>query len=211
MTIFMSRSGSRGHEDLDGQCGAWAHLFEDCLKVQGVGSQRQKISPNSDMLGLNFSMFYIKQWTYTSNDGVSGDDAFPYLNVPRTPEWIDNTYNFVVTQVTHLPNGSLHGQHQPIPLSMFNNHIVVKYGIGTNHKLYDPSYGKIHDSLEAFANAVSGYVRRDPVTVDEAAAGFDCNGDGNVGGVVTIQNAHRVGANPGQGVIPNLVIQNDQP
>ena len=43
----------------------------------------------------------------------------------------------------------------------------------------------------------------------ESALGFDYNSDGNVGGIVTIQNAHRVGENPGQGVVPNLLIQNE--
>jgi hypothetical protein len=61
--------------DLDGQCGAWAKTFINCLWHQGVNTGEWCV-----IRADNPEYFLVKNWRFDGN-GTSGDPQYPYLNV----------------------------------------------------------------------------------------------------------------------------------
>jgi hypothetical protein len=110
----------------DGACGAWASLFIDVLRSQGIDAQMigyypaPQISnafdadfaarfPNSNLpsAGTLYPVFFVKKWT------LGGDSFSPSDDLGIEAQGNDN------------------------PRAYFRDHAVVEYG----DKIYDPSYG----------------------------------------------------------------------
>ncbi len=153
----------------DGQCGAWAKLFIDMRKVQGIDDLNEYVifEPIID------DGFIVKNWSF-SGPGSSGIASHPYLNIPDSPIVLPTSYNWKFAEVNDEPG--IPGQGNPNPASLFSNHQVVISG-----QYYDPSYGLKHASLEEIDdNAIDGFYRGPGLLpVDEPAVNLDLNGDGD--------------------------------
>jgi hypothetical protein len=160
----------------DGQCGAWAKLFLDMRKVQGIADTDEyviflPIPPPG--IPQEYVGFIVKNWTFTGV-GSSGHTNYPYFNLPDNPFIGTSSYNWRFAEVNEA-NG-IPGQGNPNPASMFNNHQVVISG-----EYYDPSYGVKYQSLDDIDDtAIAGYYLG-PVLypVDEPVVDLDLNGNGN--------------------------------
>lgn len=160
----------------DGQCGAWASLFIDMRKVQGIDDTDEyvifrPITPYG--IPQSYVGFLVKNWTFTGA-GTSGFATHPYMNIPDFPLVGGDSYNWKFSEVddaTGIP-----GQGNANPASLFNNHQVVISG-----EYYDPSCGIKHSRLQDIDdNAIDGYYIG-PISypVDEPAVNLDLNGDGD--------------------------------
>jgi hypothetical protein len=112
----------------DGQCGAWARLFIDIRKVQGIDDYNEYIVfrpiPPAG-IPQNYVRIAVKNWVF-SGAGSSGNTNFPYLNIPDT-QYIDATgYNWLYSEANDA--AGVPGQGNPNPASLFNNHQVVISG-----------------------------------------------------------------------------------
>ena len=160
----------------DGQCGAWASIFIDMRKVQGIDdTDEYVIFRPIPPLGIpqDYVGFLVKNWTFTGN-GSSGHATHPYLNLPDSPLVGATSYNWKFAEVNDATG--IPGQGNANPASLFNNHQVVISG-----RYYDPSYGVQHASLQDIDdNAIEGF-HIGPVLypVDEPVVNLDLNGDGD--------------------------------
>jgi hypothetical protein len=166
-------------ENGDGQCGSWAKLFIDVLKVQGIDNTNDYyiFEPNAA------DVLLVKDWNF-AGAGTSGVAGYPYLNISyMTPpdlyfDWDlmegATSYNWVKPEVTDAPG--IEGQGNNNPASIFGNHQIVQ--IGTT--LYDPSYGKTFSSLADIDNqAMAGYFVIRRRQFDESVLNADINHDGD--------------------------------
>lgn len=170
-----------------GQCSAFASLFLDLLKAQGIAT-------TTDGKDIKYAVvqykgdttnggFLVKNWSF-NGAGVSGVAAYPYLNLPPLDgsSFVGaNSYKWGYADVTDV--AGVPGQNSANPASFFNNHQIVK--IGTAY--YDPSYGLTYTSLKDMeAQAIAGYYLFKNTPVDEAKVNLDLNGDGNKTDTVTV-------------------------
>ena len=157
MGIILNRSYEGNEFYLDGECGAFANLFEAILGAQGIRSKRISVSPKRD------EFFLVKNWHFSSE--TYPDAFYPYVNqaygeevyvgstvdgeviFDKLPdirragflyEWIGNPD---VTDEEGVP-----GQGVSNPYSDFKSHFLVN----VKGKIYDPSYGKDFESVEAW-------------------------------------------------------------
>lgn len=154
----------------DGQCGAWAKLFLDMLKVQGIDQANEYII----FQPMNSSGFLVKNWNIPAAGGISGVPGYPFLNVQDNPLVGKTSYNFKYAQVTD--QAGIPGQGTANPASLFGNHQIVKLdGI-----YYDPSYGVTYANFAAIKGAaIDGFILVGQLAVNEAAVNLDLNGDGD--------------------------------
>jgi hypothetical protein len=83
-----------------------------------------------------------------------------------------NGYNWAYTEVPSL--GSIPGQNNNNPLSIFGLHLVLKIG----DTYYDPSYGRIYTGVGQFEeDCVAGYFYVVEDTADETFYHIDFTGD----------------------------------
>ena len=161
----------------DGQCGAWAKLFIDIRKVQGIDDKDEYVvfSPIPPQgVSRDYVGFLVKNWTF-SGTGRSGYSDYPYLNVLSDTDFISSTeYQWKYSDVSDATG--IAGQGNENPASLFNNHQVVIDG-----KYYDPSYGVQYSSLEELEDrSIDGfYVGPVRLPVDEPVVGCDLNNDGD--------------------------------
>ena len=161
----------------DGQCGAWAKLFIDIRKVQGIDDKDEYVvfSPIPPQgVSRDYVGFLVKNWTF-SGTGRSGYSDYPYLNVLSDTDFISSTeYQWKYSDVSDATG--IAGQGNENQASLFNNHQVVIDG-----KYYDPSYGVQYSSLEELEDrSIDGfYVGPVRLPVDEPVVGCDLNNDGD--------------------------------
>ena len=101
----------------DGQCGAWAEIFIDMLKVQDIASTKVTVV---EMTMPMTRGFLVKDWTFTG-PGVS----------PATTPYV------YVVGLDVIDAFGVAGQSNPDPPPSFLNHFIVRY----SGQYYDPSYG----------------------------------------------------------------------
>ena len=154
----------------DGQCGAWASLFLDIRKVQGLNDFNEwiRLEPTFD------DGFIVKNWTF-SGPGTSGHPTHPYLNIPEVPFVNTTSYAWKYAEVND--SMGIPGQGNSNPASFFARHFVYYGG-----EYYDPSYGIKHTSLLTLdSNAIDGYyIIEHNYPVDEPAVNLDLNNDGDL-------------------------------
>jgi len=175
-TLFDSPTG-------DGQCGAWARLFRQCIRAHGIGSA-EYIKLESTVTDEHF---FVPSWsllaappsppyaaggqTYTHRNIVSLSGVFMWPWPPPSFPW---SYTWMYSEATDLTG--LPGQNTGNPKSHFQNHQVIRFG----NRYYDPSYGRSYESKSDLESAeIAGYARWEPAfTINEAADGVDYNGNG---------------------------------
>ncbi len=160
----------------DGQCGAWASLFIDLRKVQGIDDKNEyvvfyPIAPPG--IPQNYVGFLVKNWTF-SGVGLSGYPQYPYLNILDSGFIGLTEYRWKYAEVNDAVGIPGQGNHNPA--SLFNNHQVVIEG-----KYYDPSYGVQYSSLEELeAQSIDGfYIGPFQLPIDEPMVNCDLNDDGD--------------------------------
>jgi hypothetical protein len=155
----------------EGQCGSWAKLFIDLLKVQGIDQTDDYVivEPNDG----TSQEFLVKNWSFLGS-GSSSVPTYPYLNVYKVPFRLETEYNFLYEEFTD--SDGIAGQGITNPSSIFANHQIVKIG----SVYYDPSYGVTYTSLADMDDrAIAGYLILATGTLDEPVYDRDFNGNGN--------------------------------
>ncbi len=180
----------------DGQCGAWAKLFIDMRKVQGIDDIDEYVifEPIAD------DGFVVKNWTF-NGAGTSGHPTHPYLNIFESDATLigATSYNWTFAEVNDAPG--IPGQGNANPASLFNNHQVVISG-----QYYDPSYGIQHASLQSIDDTIDGFYIAGTYPVDEPAVSMDLNGDGDETDLNVIVNVILFRKNPpGLNILRNMV------
>jgi hypothetical protein len=165
----------------DGQCGAWAKLFIESLSAQGIEHTTEYIVFSPDPVAMpGANGFLVKDWSFPTTGGLSGDPNFPYLNfVPAGTDFYGATgFLWTFAEVSDLPG--IPGQSNLNPNSLFGNHQVVKFG--TPLVYYDPSYGNTFATLgDMDMTGLSAFIKVDfSRPVYEGAIAFDENGDGDM-------------------------------
>jgi hypothetical protein len=142
----------------DGRCGAWARLFLDARKVQGVTENGHLISITPKDAS---EYLLVKSWVFSPASQTSGNATYPYLVVP-VGDGFNNAktgYLFYYAEVSDAVGKP--GQTNSNPKADFLDHAYVKVG----STYYDPSYGLVYTSLQDFVTqsveglAVSGQRR----------------------------------------------------
>lgn len=163
----------------DGQCGSWAKLLLDMLKVQGITLAAPYVFIQSQDDPANGG-FFVKNCTFTGA-GTSGNAAYPYFNIGDSPLVLATSYNWQFAEVNDA--AGIAGQGTANPAALFNNHQFIRY----NGRFYDPSYGTENASIaDVDTNSIDAYFTVGPVRVSEAALNIDLDGDGRKNGVFTI-------------------------
>ncbi len=184
----------------DGQCGAFANLFIDVLKMQGIHNQNNYVRylPLDPISSDN--EFLVKEWSIPSDIGLSsqhGGENYTHRNALRagfnssTNQFFifyqkpnDQAFAWVVEEVIDEPGIEGIGISYN-PKSFFENHQIARIKLSENpdvYKYYDPSYGKSFDSLQDIEDEVIvGYVYATLGLVNESnpLVDCDCNLDGD--------------------------------
>ncbi len=184
----------------DGQCGAWAKLFIDLLKVQNITHSTEtgdyfKMNhptwPGQDTFAYNF---FVKDWSFSASPdfpdtGNSSD--YKFLLVPEQDwssgslnlsDWIAGghynwQYSDGIDNLTSIP-----GQGNPNPESIFQNH---QFNVISDFAL-DPSYGIPHDVSMIKTNALDAYAWMGEDIINENDFGIDFNGNGTLETTATV-------------------------
>jgi hypothetical protein len=183
----------------DGQCGAYAHLFLDMLKIHGI-QEPETVNNKINLVPVATSGFIepeeilINNWNIPGAAGPFGDllstqlgmPMFKHVNVIPTivvggipyvdqAAWkANNKYNWWYSEFNDM-DGAI-GQNTENPKSNFINHLIAYH----NGSYYDASYGKGYTELVDMEDGISAYVRYAKVTVSEGTFQLDLNGDGNI-------------------------------
>lgn len=178
-------------EDGDGRCTAWVDLFASMYKAQGISYTDDGVRvgwqfQDPQDLDAVATGFLLKEWSFTE-PGVDPDPdgVMPYVNLSSTNPVQSGGYSWDYADVQDVGTGSLPGQGNNNPASLFENHVVVHAG----SKYYDPSYGLAYDSeqdlLDALdSNTVAFYLRYPVGVVREADYGVDLNNNGTTNDVL---------------------------
>ena len=141
---------------LDGQCGAWAKTFINCLWHQGIKEGTWTIV--WPLIETDYGYLFVKNWQF-KEPGSSGNPAYPYLNISVGFPKRDNRYEWVSAEVTDKKG--IPGQGTSNPASLFNNHQFVMIRRGGLYYFYDPSYGKVFsgtNEVEALLKVDNGCI-----------------------------------------------------
>ena len=164
----------------DGDCNAWARLFLDMLKAQNYQPDNNFVTAGPTVTS-GAGAFLVREWSFPAPPGKSDDEDFPFLNIPEPdallPNFVkDTSYDFVFKEVTD--STGIPGQGGVAnPASFFEVHSVAVI----EEKIYDASYGLIHDSFDDIdPDIIAGYVKlAKQHPVDEPTVGVDLNDDGD--------------------------------
>lgn len=166
-------SPSQTYSDLieggNGDCEAFAKLFENLLLFQGIQAKWQVYTSSG-----RFESILVQQWDFIG-DGTRGSETYPYVNLISTnlsksePDFNCETgeYSWVATPDVHrvvngINNASSQGNMNP--RAHFGSHWLVEVG----DSIYDPSYGCNYNSIDEFVeSSVAGYYIGGGGTVDE--------------------------------------------
>lgn len=174
----------------NGQCGAWAKLFVDVLRAQGLYtnySANPGFADNYVIVTPTHGYadgFIVNHWRFAAGGGSSGLPDFPYLNIPDSPFMAGNSYAWLYAEVRDQVG--IAGQNSTNPCSLFNNHQIVRvvYQDPSGNDVetfYDPSYGVAYRDLDDMeATSLSGYFRQGTLGVNETTVGLDLDHDGDI-------------------------------
>ena len=158
--------------DGDGRCRAWAEFLVETLRVQSIAASIVAVKP----IMAPDEGFVIDKWQYSGANSQNAD--YPHGNVRYADGHIYSKaggfwhydWDPTATDVTHATGtgqatGLGRGQGNTIPVAIFADHALVR--IGSENKLYDPSYGtgpfdgaSQSAALLAWENAsVAGFIR----------------------------------------------------
>ncbi|HKX29515.1 MAG TPA: IPT/TIG domain-containing protein [Blastocatellia bacterium] len=183
-------------KDGNGQCGSFAKLLIDTLKVHGIVDTKYTFVLRTDSTA-GTAGFMVKNWSFTSLPGKSGISEYPYLNIILEPEKTgsQSTINSALHAYLYADvadGAGIPGQSSPDPSALFGNHQFVEY----NGNWYDPSYGVTYPGadfpakLSSVEAAIDGLFQLTVLTVSESAVDRDLNGDGDktdlVSGVLSL-------------------------
>ena len=127
----------------DGRCSAWADLFKALLVVQGISEDiifKNIIYHNGTTIMQHYGYnsldkgFMIKNYSFNSNGGTSGNSMYPFLFIGADNE---------CTDLEGIP-----AQGNANPCSVLVDHVLII----TNGLIYDPSYGMASKSLLEYRN-----------------------------------------------------------
>lgn len=181
----------------DGQCGAWAKFFIDEMGAQGINHTNEYVLFYHVSTNFDYG-FCVKNWQFTSSNGMSHSLSYPYLNLDGSPFIVNNAYQWVYKQVDNTPGIQGQGREPggpDEPASLFGNHQVVKIDNNTVITYYDPSYGITYTNLsEIDGSAIDGYYYNpDPTVgwaVHEVDVQMDLNGDNDSLDIVIVPYVH---------------------
>jgi hypothetical protein len=114
----------------DGRCGAWAQLFTDVLRSQGIDAQLTGFfapMPNRQL----FDAIQAKYPNYQGEITINLGNALQPQPLILVKNWN------IANEFAPIDNQGIEGQGSPNPKGRFTDHAVVEYG----GKYYDPSYG----------------------------------------------------------------------
>ena len=148
----------------DGSCDAWAKLFIDTLKIQGLGYTTDLVRVYYDH-GPFFNKngwFFVNNWDFQFKYG-----SYPYENEKKDP--------WVVEHPGEIPDFSVQWERAGIvdvegiagqgdiknPHSIFQYHMLVNLshteGYSSQGIHYDPSYGEVYAGLGKMDPVIAGY------------------------------------------------------
>lgn len=137
----------------DGQCAAWARLFSETMRIQGVGSGLAGFRA-SERTG-----FLISHWDFIG-DGSSGVQEYPYKNLPIGAgiEFVKDSYYDWCSGAEVVYSVGMRAQNNNKPASLFDRHfcVVIMRSDGLIDK-YDPSYGRKYRNVMDFESLICGY------------------------------------------------------
>ena len=149
----------------DGECQAYAVLFQEALLHQGISVNLVSVGP---VESGHFS-FLVKNWEFIN---ARPNDSFPYWNQVKN-EYIDQdsinnqheirtpngVYNQWIGTVSFRDKEGVPAQGNANPYSDFERHFIVKIG----ETYFDPSYGKGYlNGLQSWEDqAIDGFRGRD--------------------------------------------------
>lgn len=132
--------------EADGKCGAWGQLLVATLALQQVESSIAEVVSLKITSGGR-ELMLVKNYDFHEIQAFPGEMYTHKMNSEK--------FNPNAGYTTDLVGIS--GQNNEKPNSVFSNHALVFY----ESKYYDPSYGKIFDSLLAFESfSIEGYSER---------------------------------------------------
>ena len=145
--------------ETDGQCSSWAEFLQNTLLVHGSPGYFVEISP------ITAEGFLVEKWTFHEPPSFP-ESSFPYENRVYSYHFLSPL--FFIYETGYLWNGTpdvsytagTPGQNNLKPAALFNLHYVVTIG----NILYDPSYGKVYQSLQDVDNAFSGFLKFTPLS-----------------------------------------------
>lgn len=129
----------------DGQCGAWCSLFVDMLKVHGIDNVKE----GRTIRCPSGEGFLVKNWDFS----VTPSGTLPHPYEIEGLQISSGGYSWTSSDLTDLTGAP--GQGRNNPKSFFYNHFIVQ--IGSNY--YDPSYGKMHTTVDAMDGEMDGFYR----------------------------------------------------
>jgi hypothetical protein len=153
-------------QNKDGKCMAWTKFFLDALAKQGVnkpGSYVVITAKPMNVPGFSDPGLVIDYWDFNgagSNTDRASNGTYPYYNTyPADGQIMKKdadgvwSYNWG-DHVDVADSAGIPGQNTSNPHSLFMDHVVAKL----NGKHYDPSYGRLWNSLQHFDDsAVAGF------------------------------------------------------
>jgi len=178
---------------LDGQCGSWAKLFIDVLKMQGIHNSNNYVTfESSQIYWDDENVFFVKDWSFNNNgtpynvvlDGIN-NTIYTHNNIARsngsywalwTNEIDKSNYYFFKEEIKDEKGGYGQGKNKN-PLATFNNHQVVFIdGI-----YYDVSYGQTYLSKDDFDMlAIEAHALGENIFLDEEGQeDYNLDGDTN--------------------------------
>ncbi len=166
---------AQGNQYLDGECRAFADIFESALRYHGVSASDAYLASNITDEG-----FLVNNWDFLSNSRPL-TERYPYVNaafsIERQGYNASSTigeelepvifhqpdirrenflyeWNESLTSTNVIDSNGSPAQGTLNPYSDFSNHRIVKVG----GKYFDSSYGKKYDSLKNWEeNSISGF------------------------------------------------------
>jgi hypothetical protein len=129
-----------------GSCGAFASLFVDTVKAQGIDRQDEIVYTDTDSLvikswtpvgpqvDVNGTLLDVAVYVPAEDDG-NVNNMLDTIYTPQRNQYVLNAN----TQLTRTPG--IPGQNAPNPRADFLGHVWVRYVIGGQMRWLDPSYG----------------------------------------------------------------------
>jgi hypothetical protein len=136
----------------DGRCQAWAYLFLEIMRTQGINgvtlqSIQWKNNENLDETAANALTSDLSTSDLVVNTSIIKTNLKAYFFIKN---WGESADRFVLGNSNYYPElqvaegdlNGLGGQNTVNPWSAFYNHLLVEY----NGTIYDPSYGSTPSS-----------------------------------------------------------------
>lgn len=166
----------------DGECAAWVGLFEDVLQIHGIGGKLGQIRhTNYNPENQQGPVMFLNNWNTHNKAPNSHMPGFQYVNVINLVgaqpilhdhermlwkfEYVSDTTGIAGQGITQDPKAA------------FSNHKV--YIVDGDERLYDPSYGLIHEDENDFKESMVFAIVEFHM-ISEADISQDINADGQI-------------------------------